>query len=131
MFKQLTIAMVCATVLVAAAFHRKQERVRTKPSQSPLTVRPSVSVMAGRYLHGRKAVGGSLVPYGQVWRTGADEATKLTTDADLTIGTLKVPKGSYALFTVPGKDALVPGGQQNGQSVGRIQVRRIAGPWAH
>ena len=47
----------------------------------------------------------TLVPYDQVWRTGADEATTLTTDGDLTIGTLRVPKGTYALFTVPGKSA--------------------------
>ena len=56
------------------------------------------------YLKGRKAVGGSLVPYGEVWRTSTDEATKLTTDADLTIGDLHVPKGTYALFTLPSKE---------------------------
>ena len=43
-------------------------------------------------------MGGNLVPYGQVWRLGADEATKLTTPIDLMIGDLKVPAGSYALF---------------------------------
>jgi hypothetical protein len=53
------------------------------------------------YLKGRKAVGDSLVPFGQVWRTGADEATVLTTETDLMIGTLAVPAGSYSLFTLP------------------------------
>jgi hypothetical protein len=38
-----------------------------------------------------------------VWRTGADEATKLTTEADLMIGSLHVPKGTYSLFTIPGE----------------------------
>lgn len=52
-------------------------------------------------LKGRKAVGGQLVPHGQVWRTGADEATVLTTEAALVIGSLKVPAGTYALFTLP------------------------------
>src|SRR5262245_9147506 len=51
-------------------------------------------------MKGRKIMGG-LVPFGQVWRTGADEATVLKTDADLTIGNLTVPKGSYAIFTLP------------------------------
>jgi hypothetical protein len=51
-------------------------------------------------MHGRKIMGG-LVPYGQVWRTGADEATTLETDATLDINGLKVPAGKYALFTVP------------------------------
>ena len=52
---------------------------------------------------GRKIFGG-LVPYGKVWRTGADEATVLATASTLTIGTLSVPPGSYSLFTIPGKD---------------------------
>lgn len=60
-----------------------------------------VTISYGRpSMKGRKIVGG-LVPFGDVWRTGADEATKLTTEVDLMIGTLAVPKGSYALFTIP------------------------------
>ena len=50
----------------------------------------------------RKIYGG-LVPYGQVWRTGANEATELVTEADLTIGGVAVPKGKYTLFTIPGE----------------------------
>ncbi|HKQ79184.1 MAG TPA: DUF2911 domain-containing protein [Blastocatellia bacterium] len=61
-----------------------------------------ITVTYGRpYMKGRKVVGGDLVPYGKVWRTGADEATVLTTEADLTIGSLAIPKGSYSLFTLP------------------------------
>src|SRR5262245_23300667 len=60
-----------------------------------------ITVTYGRpYMKGRKIMGG-LVPFGQVWRTGADEATVLKTEADLTIGSLAVPKGSYAIFTLP------------------------------
>ncbi len=51
-------------------------------------------------MRGRKIMGG-LVPYGQVWRTGANPATSFVTAADLTIGTLKVPAGSYTLYTIP------------------------------
>ena len=51
--------------------------------------------------HGRKIIG-ALVPYGQVWCTGANWATKLTTEADLELGGLKLPKGSYSIWTVPG-----------------------------
>ena len=52
------------------------------------------------YAKGRKIVGG-LVPYDQVWRTGANEATLLKTDADLEIGGTTVPAGSYTLWTIP------------------------------
>ncbi len=49
---------------------------------------------------GRKIWGG-LVPYGEVWRTGANQATKLTFTKDVTIGNIAVPAGSYALFAIP------------------------------
>jgi DUF2911 family protein len=51
---------------------------------------------------GREIYGG-LVPYDQVWRTGANEATSLKTDADLAIGGTTVPAGSYTLYTIPSK----------------------------
>ena len=52
---------------------------------------------------GRKIYGG-LVPFDQVWRTGANEATTFVTNADLVVGGTTVPAGSYTLFSVPGKD---------------------------
>jgi hypothetical protein len=52
-------------------------------------------------MRGRKIIGG-LVPLNQVWRTGADSATTMSTEANLQIGDLKVPKGNYTIFTVPG-----------------------------
>jgi hypothetical protein len=51
-------------------------------------------------VRGRKIFGG-LVPYGQIWRTGANSATSLKTDVELTIGGAAVPAGSYTLFTIP------------------------------
>jgi DUF2911 family protein len=55
-------------------------------------------------IRGRKIMG-QLVPYGQVWRTGADEATSLKTTMDLDIGGTKVPAGSYTLYTLPSEGA--------------------------
>ena len=52
--------------------------------------------------HGRKIMGG-LVPFGQVWCTGANYATAITSDAPLEMGTLKLPKGSYSIWTIPGE----------------------------
>ena len=51
-------------------------------------------------MRGRKVMGG-LVPYGEVWCAGANDATTLITDADLDIAGLKVPKGSYTLWAIP------------------------------
>ncbi len=51
-------------------------------------------------VRGRKIMGG-LVPYGEPWRTGANPATTLTTAANLKIGDLTVPAGTYTLFTLP------------------------------
>jgi hypothetical protein len=54
-------------------------------------------------MNGRKIFGG-LVPYGEVWRAGANEATTFVTDGDLTVGGKSVPAGSYTLFAIPDKD---------------------------
>ena len=54
-------------------------------------------------MKGRKIYGG-LVPYGEVWRTGANEATTFVTSADIVVGGTTVPAGSYTIFTVPGAD---------------------------
>lgn len=55
-------------------------------------------------MKGRKIYGG-LVPYGEVWRTGANEATTFITSADVTVGGTSVPAGSYTIFTVPNADS--------------------------
>lgn len=54
-------------------------------------------------MKGRKIYGG-LVPYGEVWRTGANEATTFVTSAEITVGGTKVPAGSYTIFTLPNAD---------------------------
>ena len=56
------------------------------------------------FAKGRKIFGG-LVPWGTVWRTGANAATTLKTNVDLTLGDVVVPKGTYTLYTLPGEKA--------------------------
>ena len=51
-------------------------------------------------LKGRK-VGGEVAPFGQVWRTGANEATTFVTTANVTIDGKAIPAGNYTLFTLP------------------------------
>ncbi len=52
---------------------------------------------------GRKIFGG-LVPYGQVWRAGANEATTFVTTGDINVGGKTVPAGKYTMFAIPGED---------------------------
>jgi hypothetical protein len=52
---------------------------------------------------GRKVFGG-LVPYGEVWRAGANEATTFVLNTDLTVGGKLVPAGSYTIFAIPEAD---------------------------
>jgi Protein of unknown function (DUF2911) len=58
---------------------------------------------------GRKIFGEAsekaLVPYEQIWRTGANDATTFVTDTNVTVGGKAVPAGSYTIFTVPKADA--------------------------
>ncbi len=49
-----------------------------------------------------RTIFGELVPYGKVWRTGANAATQFRTDKDLRFGDVTVPAGFYSLFTIPG-----------------------------
>lgn len=53
---------------------------------------------------GREIFGG-LVPYGQVWRTGANEPTTFTASKDIHVGGKPLPAGTYSLWTIPGPEA--------------------------
>jgi hypothetical protein len=64
----------------------------------------NVEIAYGRPYRRRRKILGSGLPYGKLWRTGADEATTLSTDATLTVGGLTVAPGDYSLFTIPNKD---------------------------
>lgn len=76
---------------------------------------------------------GTVVPWDSVWRTGANQATQLTTELDLTIGTAFVPRGIYSLFTLPtrtgwklivSKQVLVWGTEYDpSQDLARIDLR--------
>ena len=54
---------------------------------------------------GRVLVGG-IIPYDQVWRTGANAATQFSTSASITLAGMRVPAGMYTLWTVPGRNGV-------------------------
>lgn len=78
-------------------------------------------------MRSRKVMDG-LVPYGIVWCTGANDATSLDTEADLDINGMKVPKGSYTLWTLPNaKEWLLIVNKQTGQWHTQYDERRDFG----
>jgi len=83
-------------------------------------------------MKGRK-IFGDLVPYGEVWRTGANSATTLTFGDEVTIGDKLVPAGKYGFLSIPGKeswtliiskqtDVTSPAAYKQDQDVVRVQV---------
>lgn len=65
---------------------------------------------------GRKIFGG-LVSYGEVWRTGANSATKFTVSTPVKINGAEIPAGTYGLFTIPGEDEWT------------IIISKVSGQW--
>lgn len=70
-------------------------------------------------MKGREIMGG-LVPYGKLWRTGANRATKISFEEPMSIGGNRLEAGEYALFTIPGKNEwtiiISNNGDQNGSA---------------
>jgi hypothetical protein len=97
---------VLITVVIASAPLLAQEKQTLSPpgeasvkfdDGKAVTIKYSRPSMRGRKIYGE------LVPYGKVWRTGANAATSLITDTALDIGGTTVPAGNYTLYSVPGE----------------------------
>jgi hypothetical protein len=111
------IALIVAGTLVSSTSAMAQEakkkaRQRLSPHE---TITATVDGDELKIVYGRpytkhpqtgevRKIWGGLVPYGKVWRTGADEATLLTTEKPIEIGGYSLPAGTYSLFTVPAED---------------------------
>lgn len=92
----------------SAAYGQRVEKLNTtRPSPDDVVTAviggKKVTVEYSRPSMKGRTIFGGLVPYGQVWRTGANEATVLTVEGDFMVGSLHVPAGSYSLFTIPGE----------------------------
>ena len=104
----LTAALPVSAQMSNMDMPAKQSDAPAKPLASPaaqtdvtldgttITINYNSPAMRGRVIMG------GLVPYGQVWRTGANPATSFVTTGNLKIGSLSVPAGKYTLFTLPG-----------------------------
>jgi hypothetical protein len=101
--------LILSLSFIGASFALAQDKPRVSPHE---TVSADIDGSAVTIVYGRpytkdpktgapRKIWGELVPFGKVWRTGADEATLLTTKGSLDIGGTTVPAGTYSLYTLP------------------------------
>lgn len=104
------ISLSVLTILCMTTFAMAQERSSEEPRTSPnATVSQTIGTTDITISYGRPAVNdrnifGELVPYGDVWRTGANESTALVVSDDVTIEGNKLEAGTYSLYTIPNED---------------------------
>jgi hypothetical protein len=102
-------AVVCLIVFLTAAAVMAQPqiklpRVSPKASLTQTIGLTDVTITYSRPSVKGRAIWGELVPYGKVWRTGANEATTIKFSDDVMINGQKLPAGTYSLHTIPDKD---------------------------
>ena len=99
--------LLCAFICIAAFGVNAQLKT---PAPSPTqTIKQDFGLSSVELSYSRpgmkgRKVFGDLVPYGKVWRTGANSATTLTFGDEVIIGGTKIPAGKYGLLTIPDKD---------------------------
>ncbi|HEX9799092.1 MAG TPA: DUF2911 domain-containing protein [Thermoanaerobaculia bacterium] len=114
--RTLTLATVAAALLAPAIAPAQDLHPSRRPSpmgmaRIMLDGDAYVRVVYSRpYKRGRENIFGSkeskaLVPYGELWRTGANEATEITVTEDVTVAGKKLAAGTYSLFTTPNADS--------------------------
>lgn len=101
-------ALVAVVTLLAApadATAQEQEgRLSPLDSVQATIQGAEIDIQYGRPSMRGRTIFGELVPYGEVWRTGANEATHFRTSKDLMIGGTEVPAGHYTLYSLPEED---------------------------
>jgi hypothetical protein len=100
MVAALVTATAAAPALMSAQANGKAPLSPPAKAEATLDGKAIAIKYSAPSVRGRVIMGG-VVPYGQVWRTGANEATSLVTQTPLKIGDVSVPAGSYTLYTLP------------------------------
>jgi hypothetical protein len=107
MLKQCIFAVLIVVTFAVVASAQQDKGQRPSPAaqaQCKLSDGKTITVdYSSPRAKGRK-IFGELVPYGEVWRTGANEATTFVTTASLTAEGKSIPAGNYTIFTVPTAD---------------------------
>jgi hypothetical protein len=103
LMRKLSIVTLCLLFLSAVAYAQPKKPL-SPPAKAEATINgKKVTIDYSAPSKRDRAIMGGLVPYGKVWRTGANAATTLKTETDLMLGSLHVPAGTYTLYTIPGE----------------------------
>ena len=99
-----TLSTLLVFAFAALADHDTQKKPLSPPQEAKYSAGgKTITINYGAPSKRGRAIVGGLVPYGKVWRTGANAATTLTASTDLMLGSLHVPAGKYTLYTIPGE----------------------------
>jgi hypothetical protein len=95
------LLLVLGTLIAVAQQDKSKRPSPPGTAQFTFSDGKKITIDYGRpFKKGRRIYGG-LVPYGKVWRTGANEATSFVTEKDIDVEGTRVPAGSYTLYTLP------------------------------
>jgi hypothetical protein len=110
------LLLITATAFSVTAQEQKKEEVCYNPNLVTDTSKKSIKSMAYAIVNGdsikinyhspgvrKRIIWGGLVPYDEVWVTGAHDATTLEMPKPFTVNGIEIPAGKYALFTIPGE----------------------------
>lgn len=101
------LAVLLVAIVASPVFAQKKDRVSPHERVTETISGNEMILVYGRpYTKDPKTgearkIWGTLVPYGEIWRLGADEATLLTTEKEITMGGKTIPAGTYSLFLLP------------------------------
>jgi hypothetical protein len=104
----LSSVLMAFGLVVGTAVWAQAPRIDFPVASPPCTIKQRVGLTDIEVVYSRPGVKGreifgGLVPYGEVWRTGANTATKISFSTPVKLNGTEIPAGSYALFTIPGE----------------------------
>lgn len=119
MILRLFVLLLLLSGLTASAFSQDK-----KPLSPPMTLEAQVGTTELKIQYNApskrgRTLWGDLIPYAQIWRTGANAATKITIDNNIKINGKLLPAGRYSIFSIPD------------EKVWTIIFNSVADQWGH
>ncbi|MFT3796277.1 DUF2911 domain-containing protein [Flavobacterium sp.] len=98
------ISLCLLTFIVTFATHAQGKKASPTETAKGTINGADITINYGSPSVRGRVIWGELVPFGQVWRAGANEATTFETSKDITVAGQKLPAGKYSFFIIPEKD---------------------------